>query len=100
MNHMDDRKQALLMNKENINNNNINQDLDIPQQDQSIDESQDNNIPNIELLQSDQSPVNNIENNDNEEVKQALLMNKENINNNNINQDLDIPQQDQFLVDS
>ena len=68
MNHMDDLKQALLMNKENINNNNINQDLDIPQQDQSIDESQDNNIPNIELLQIDQSPVNGIVDNDNEEV--------------------------------
>ena len=39
MNHMDDRKQALLMNKENINNNNINQDLDIPQQDQFLVDS-------------------------------------------------------------
>ena len=39
MNHMDDLKQALLMNKENINNNNINQDLDIPQQDQFLVDS-------------------------------------------------------------
>ena len=39
MNHMDDLKQALLMNKENINNNNIKQDLDIPQQDQFLVDS-------------------------------------------------------------
>jgi len=62
-NNVNDLNQALLMSKENINTNNI----DRPQQDQSIEEPMENNIPTIERLQNDQSPLSNMETNNEDE---------------------------------